>query len=134
MPFQVSGGLAAKMYGSPRPLYDLDFDVREEDLRRIRDLFRARVARDIYHHVDEHHDTLLLTLNIGGVLVDFAPIENYYVAGRDGQKVLAVSSLSKAKPMKLGDLEVPVIDQDELIAYKKILQRPEDLADIAAIS
>lgn len=51
--FQISGGLAAIIYGAERPLYDIDIEVYKKDIQKVRDIFQTYISKDFYHLQDE---------------------------------------------------------------------------------
>lgn len=130
IPFQVSGGLAAIAYGAKRPLYDIDIDVRKEDIPKVRQLFKDYITEDFYHLDDEHFDIWLMTLRIDGVGVDISQAQESYFVNKTGKKIRMDGDLSKTKIVDIDGVEVPVQDKKELIAYKKIIGRDTDLIDI----
>lgn len=134
IPFQVSGGLAAIVYGAERTLYDIDIDVRKKDIPKVRKLFKNYIQEDFHHLQDEHFDIWLITLHIDGISVDISHAEESYFVGKDGNKIRMDADVSKAKLLNLEGINVPVEDKEELIAYKKIIARDTDLIDIEQIS
>ena len=127
--FEISGGLAAKIYGSPRPLYDIDLEIAKGDSDAVRALFQTFIVHDWYHCTDGRIDCQLLTLEIDGVPVDISQVEGTAMTTPNGQRIAFEPDLSKAVPVTVHDLSVPVEAKDELLAYKRIIHRPEDLAD-----
>jgi hypothetical protein len=134
IPFQVTGGLAAIAYGAQRALYDIDIDVSAKDLPRVRDLFRACITHDIHRLDGRHFELTMLTLEIDGVPVDVSQAEDTYVKTADGRRVLVATELTRAARRQVGGLEVPVCALDELVAYKRLVDRPTDRQDVAAIT
>jgi len=132
--FQISGGLAAIIYGAERPLYDIDIEVYKKDILKIRELFQKNISKDFYHLQDENFDLWLLTLDVNGVPVDISQADECYLGDGKNNKVSADADLSKAQMMNFDGVEIPVADKKELIEYKKILARDTDLIDIKQIS
>lgn len=131
--FQISGGLAAIIYGAKRPLYDIDIDVLKKDIFRVRELFKNHITEDFYHLQDENFDIWLLTLKIYGVPVDISQAEDFYFGSANSEKVLMSPDLSKSVFIDFNGIKIPVENKDELIKYKKILARETDLADTKQI-
>ena len=132
--FQITGGLAAILYGSKRPLYDIDIDVSKKDIARVIGLFRHNIVNDFDHLSDGMFDLYLLTMNMKGVLIDVSQIEDAYVFNKAGQKIKMNTDISKMNYIAWEGLYLPVQDKQDLIAYKKILGRDTDLTDIEQIN
>lgn len=131
--FQISGGLAAIVYGAKRPLYDIDIDVYKKDITKIQEFFKEYISEDFYHLQDENFDIWLLTLKIDGVPVDISQVEDFYFCSTNSEKVLMSPDLSKSVFIDFDGIKIPVENKDELIKYKKILARETDLADTKQI-
>ena len=133
IPFQITGGLAAKAYGVKRPLYDIDIDIYKRDIPRVRKLFKHFIKKDFYHLQVENFDIYLMTLKINGVNVDISQAEESYVIGKSGIKTKIETDLSKVELIEIDDLELPIQNKKVLIKYKKILSRDVDLEDVTQI-
>lgn len=131
--FQISGGLAAIVYGAKRPLYDIDIDVYKKDVFKIQELFKEYISEDFYHLQDENFDIWLLTLKIDGVSVDISQAEDFYFGSANSKKVLMSPDVSKSVFTDFDGIKIPVENKDELIKYKKLLARETDLADAKQI-
>ena len=132
--FQVSGGLAAIIYGAKRPLYDIDIEVYKKDILKTRELFQNDISEDLYHLQDENFDLWLLTLKIDGVPVDISQADECYFGDGKSEKIRSDADLSKAQFMNFDGIGIPVTSKAELIEYKKVLARETDLVDIKQIS
>ena len=128
--FKITGGLAAIVYGAKRKLFDIDIEVLKKYIQKIRKLFKKYITEDIHHLQNERFDIYVMSLDINGVVIDISQVEESYVIDKNGNKIGGENSLNKAKLMKIDRIEVPIEDKDELIKYKKILNRDTDLIDI----
>lgn len=133
IPYQVTGGLAAIAHGAQRPLFDVDLDVRQEHLEAVRDLLRPYLVDDIYRLRDDNFDITLLTAVIDGVAVDVSQAEDAYCLDPAGRRYRLDTDPGRAVRRTVAGINLPVIDRDELIAYKRIIARPTDLIDVAQI-
>ena len=132
--FQITGGLAAVLYGARRPVYDIDIDVCENDIPKIREIFLKDIVTDYHHLQDEKFDLYLLILSVYGVSVDISQLERACIYDVRGERVEMQSDIARAKNIAWEDMALPVQDKQELITYKTILNRDIDLSDIQEMS
>ena len=134
IPFQVTGGLAARIYGSTRPLADIDIDVPDEYLPVLADLLAGHVVSGPARYRDGEWDIMLLTVNYAGCDIDLGGASGARVFDRAARTwAPVVADLGTAVRLKVYGVEVPVIARDALIAYKRRLDRDVDRLDIAAM-
>lgn len=131
IPYQIAGGLAVRAYGSTRELKDIDIDIPEEDIEKIKDEVRSFITFGPNQFKDESWDLLLMTLNYQGQEIDLSGAYNTKVYNKK-KKVWEkiITDFSKVKYIDIYGLTLPVIGREELIAYKKILARPVDVLDL----
>ena len=134
IPFQITGGLAAVVYGSNRPLEDIDIDIPEECFALVKEEVKDFIIYGPHRFKDETWDLMLMTLKYNGQLIDLAGVYNTKIFNKKTQKwQVCHVDFSKAEMKQCFDLEVPVMSKDELLFYKKIIARPVDLIDIEQI-
>lgn len=131
--YQITGGLAAIAHGARRPLFDVDIDVSRADLEAVRDLLRPHLVDDIYRLRDENFDLTLLTAAVEGVTVDVSQAEDAYYRDLAGGLHRLDADLGRSVRRRVAGIYLPVIDRDDLIAYKRIIGRPTDLVDVEQI-
>lgn len=134
IPFQIMGGLAAKCYGSERPLFDIDLDIPENEFNRLLPFVRDDLISGPSRFQDGAFDILMMTLRYNGVRID--------VSGRGTGKLYNTSAekwekidinLNDSNEIEIYGITVPVVKKDALITYKKKIGRPEDIEDIKAM-
>ncbi len=131
IPFQVSGGLAARLYGSVRKLADIDIDIPEDRFLDILSEVKDRVKFGPRRYQDENWDLLLLTLTYEGQDIDLSgAYETKVFDKKKTQWVSIKDDFSTATLMNAYGLEVPVMNREELIRYKRTLARDVDEIDI----
>lgn len=135
IPFQISGGFAARLYGSERELADIDIGIPDDRFAELYPEVKEYITFGPARYLDEEWDLELMTLKYKNQEID--------LAGEDGSKIFdkenkvwisARRDLSKSEHIEVYDLIVPVISKVDLIAYKKKLMREVDQADIKALS
>ena len=135
VPFQAVGGLAARAYGARRPLVDLDFYVPTSRLVDVADVTAAYVTRFPSHHGDENWDLTFMKLEYEG-----RPIE---LGGADGARYFdrqaglwreAGIRFDASADTTIFGIRVPIMPLDQLLEYKRRLDRDVDRQDIAEIA
>jgi len=129
--FQITGGLAARAYGSTRKLIDIDIDISENDFDKIKDEVMPFIVFGPDYFKSEHWDLLLMTLNYHGQEIDLSGAYQTKIYDHKNKRWVSLTTdFSKVNSMNIDGLKLPVIERRELIAYKKILSRPVDLLDL----
>ena len=123
--YQITGGLAANLYGSGREVYDIDIEVSDLDVWRLEFLCEDYIVYGPSRYVDEHFDLLLMTLDYGGQLIDVCGIDSMYIRG--WLQLIDFNTSVEINGMK-------VVLLADLIAYKKLLNREVDLIDIELLN
>jgi hypothetical protein len=135
IPYQITGGCAAALYGARRDVVDLDFDVPAAALPQIAEHYALNIIYGPARYIDEHWQVTLLTLELNGISVDFTASEDGLIFDSNTKKWLHLEiDLSQAKAVELAGRMIQVVPLKELIAYKKTLAREVDLLDIAELT
>jgi hypothetical protein len=130
--YQFTGGFAGNLHGSRWPLHDLDVDVAREDLPRLAELLQRYTTRPLGLYVDHEFELWLLRAEVAGVAIDVSQAEEAY-ARVGGRRVPLGTRLELRQRVRVLDLEVWVQPLAELIAYKELLGRSADVADLRAL-
>ncbi|QQR84210.1 hypothetical protein IPJ72_03425 [Candidatus Peregrinibacteria bacterium] len=73
--FRISGGFAARLYGSNRPLYDIDIEIKDRDFDRLMPLVKEKIIYGPARYQDEVFDLFLATLEFEGQEIDLCGCE-----------------------------------------------------------
>lgn len=130
--YQFTGGFAGNLHGSAWPLHDLDVDVARADLPRVVERLRPFTTRPLGLYVDDEFELELLRAQIEGIEIDVSQAEEAY-ARAGGRRVPLGTSLLGRRRVGVLDLEVWVQPLEELIAYKELLGRSADVADLRSL-
>lgn len=135
IPFQISGGFAARLYGSDRPLYDIDIEIMDTDFDKILPFVKDKIIYGPDRYKDEIFDILLVTLDYYGQEIDICGSETDRLFNqKTKQWESCETDLGSAIEMHSYGLKVPVITSQNLISYKNKIQRPVDLEDVENIT
>lgn len=134
IPFLVTGGLAAKVYGSPRELADIDFDVPEERIPDVQALVEEYVIYGPELYRDNSWKLQLMTLDYEGQLIDINGAFQAQLYDRTIQQWRpCIANFDNAEHHTVFDLEVPLTSRQDLIRYKQAIARDVDLEDLRHI-
>jgi hypothetical protein len=134
IPFQITGGLAAKVYGSQRELADIDIDVPENEFEKILPEVKDFIIFGPARYKDESWDLWLMTLLYLEQEIDVCGAYEVQVYDKNVEQwVWLETNFPAAQINKVFDLEVPIVSRAALIDYKLKIKREVDLADLDAI-
>ena len=133
IPFVVTGGLAAKSYGSSRPLNDIDLDIHDNDFRFIVDEIKPYITFGPARYVDERWDTLLMQLNHEGQEIDISGGDTLKICdARTGEWNESLTDFLSVEQREIFGITVPVVTRKDLIEYKSMLEGEHQRTDIQA--
>jgi len=133
IPYQLSGGFAARLYGSPRELHDIDIDVPEKHFPDILPEISEYITFGPARFQDGKWDCELITLNYHGQDIDLSGAETMRMSDKARTRILDwPADLSAALKMNVENLEVQVIHPRNLARYKKKLDGDHQQIDILA--
>lgn len=131
IPFQIAGGLAARAYGSTRPLIDIDIDIPEADFKKIHQEVQPYITYGPSKFINENWDLMLMTLCYKGQDIDISGAHDAKLRDCVTSPWTKIDTdFSSVKSLIIEDMTLPVIDYQALIAYKRLCKRPVDLQDI----
>lgn len=132
--YAAAGGLAARSWGATRPLVDLDFFVYAEDLDRVECDLAPYVVRPLTALKDDHWDLSFMRLEYGGVPLELSVAEGArYRESATGEWHDTCPDFSACPEREILGVRLRVMNRDDLVAYKRRVDRAVDRADIAAI-
>lgn len=122
IPFQITGGLAARAYGATRPINDIDVDIPEERFEELAAEVKPYIVYGPAQFKDKVWDVLLMKLNYYGQDIDIGGAYKVKLCDElTGIWKDLPADFSKAEQRELFGLLVPVVNRDELAEYKKIV-------------
>lgn len=131
IPFQISGGFAAKLYGSNRPLYDIDIDLPDKYFQQLESLVKDYVIFGPERYHDKNFDLLLMSLKYQGQEIDISGSETDQLYNvKTNQWEPCGTNIDDFTTFEAFGITVPVIKKENLIAYKQKVGRPTDLEDV----
>ena len=133
IPYQISGGFAAKLYGSPRPLNDIDIDIPDAAFAEIAPVLRPYLSYGPARYVDAKWDILLMTAEYGVQEIDVSGGTSARMTSKgDIEWLESPCDFSRTLRMPFEGIELSVIHPTDLAAYKSHLNGEHQAHDIAA--
>ncbi len=129
VPYQFTGGLAGNIHGSKWPLQDIDLELPRAHIELVAYLLRKHIIEPLHFHQDSEFQIVMLKLKIGSTLVDINQIEAQQMCC-EGKWLAYTVDLKKAELRVWQGMKVSVQPLDDLIAYKQLIGRAADLADL----
>jgi len=134
VPFQVTGGFAAEIYGSRRKLFDIDIDIPGSRIRKILPDVKDYLIFGPKEYKDKDFDVYMITLKYNGQRIDICDCYKQKIFDRKKKRWITEKIvLSHYEKKRIFDAIVPVITKKELIKYKEELMRKTDIEDIKEI-
>ncbi|MFH1589213.1 MAG: hypothetical protein ABIB43_01460 [archaeon] len=131
IPFLISGGFAANIYGSNRPLADIDIEIPNDKVFKIQSEVQKYIIYGPERYKDKEFDLLLMTLEYEGQEIDICGADSKKLYNKQTKEWIEDKiDLSNATNKKVYDIIVPVIPLEQLINYKKIISRDVDVQDV----
>jgi len=127
-PWYVFGAQAVLVWGRPRLTADVDVTVRLDPEEPAR-LVEALEARRFQLRVSDAEGLVNRTHVLPFVYVPNGLPLDIVLAGPGLEELF----LSRAVPVKIGAVTIPVISPEDLIVMKVLAARPKDLDDVAGI-
>ena len=133
VPYRIGGGFAAKMYGSPRPLNDIDFGISEKYFSVILPEVSKYITYGPARYKDAKWDCELITLNYHNQEIDISGTETIKMSNKGRTEWISLDESSDTLDMKLEGIDIKVMNPVALMEYKKELDGDHQLVDIKAI-
>ncbi len=131
--YQIAGGFAAKIYGSPRTVNDIDFDIHDSDFSKILSDISKYIIFGPARYKNEKWDTELITLNYHGQEIDISGADTIRMSNLDKTAWISYEKSDfNSIPINIEGIEIEVIHPQELIDYKKELDGEHQSEDIKA--
>lgn len=132
--YQVAGGLAAKLYGSPRDLKDIDIDMREKDFGLIMPDIAPYITFGPERFNDGKFDCELIALNYNGQDIDISGAETLRMSNKDRTKWISYPNfVFDTLDIDVEGIVIKVVHPKKLVEYKKELDGEHQQTDIQAV-
>ena len=131
IPFLLSGGEAARLYGTKRRLADIDIDIHRKNFDKLIPLVKKYIKHRPKFYKDKQWKIYIMTLTYDGQLIDIGAKEHTMIFDHLRKKWVRLHENFALRKMKyVYGMRIPVEDRTELINDKKQLWRPVDRIDV----
>lgn len=133
VPYAVMGGIAVRVYGIPRPTYDVDFTI-SVDRQRLTELFTSAESQG-YTVPPEYaagwvdHVAGMPVVKVGIYVGEKGVDVDIFLAESEFQE----SILARRRRADFDGLSAWFVSPEDLILLKLLAHRPKDLADIGDV-
>jgi hypothetical protein len=134
VPYLISGGLAARTFGSPRPLADIDIYVPAESMAELGMKLSRHAIKPPHNHRSAFWNVIYMVLEYCGQRIEL--VSSHDVKILDTRKILWTRQqidFSRFEWKTIMGRKARIQHRDDLIAYKTILGRLVDIEDIQHI-
>lgn len=135
IPFLAVGGLAAKAYGSKRELVDIDLAMPEKDFFKILEDIKEYHIGGPGRNKEGQWDCEDIEINYKGQIIELGGSDKTKIFNKKSGKWEKFKvNFSKLVIKNVLGMNVPIMPKEDLITYKKILNRKVDRLDLSQIS
>ena len=128
-PYRVSGGFAARLYGSKRLLADIDIELPNGSIKKLVPGIKEYIVHGPSLYKDKEWDCLFVELKYKGQEIGLAEIKRIFDKRKQKWVPFRAKFATTARIKVYGKF-INVISREELIAYKSKIRRSVDLQDI----
>jgi len=134
IPYQIVGGLAARLHGVKRPLADIDFDIPAEFAQDLANFLSPYVSKPLKRYIEELWDIQYFQIIYKGQKIEFGCEPGAKIFDRKNNTWIDLNTDFKNSVEVLFEgKKLMVIPFNELIWYKSILDRDVDQIDLSEL-
>jgi hypothetical protein len=135
VPYHITGGFAARIYGSKRPLADIDIEIHDKDFKKIMPYVEEYVLKGPLNYKDSQFNIYALFLMYKGQRIDICGSDTQKLYDKKRKKWIKQRiNFNDSLNKRIYGLSTKVVPLKDLISYKKIIQRRVDLFDIRQLT
>jgi hypothetical protein len=135
VPYQIVGGFAAHIYGSSRPVADIDLYIPREFVTEILSSVQNYISKPLTYYIEGLWDVEYFQLIFQEQKIEIGLSPGTKIFNRKiGEWVELDIDYSNSIIGTYKNIKAPVIPISELIFYKAVLDREVDLIDIIELN
>ncbi|MFA6432351.1 MAG: hypothetical protein WCV82_00835 [Candidatus Paceibacterota bacterium] len=136
VPYRIGGGFAAHVYGSKRPVNDIDISLSGQYFPVIVAEVSSYITVGPKHYSNAKWDCDTLSVDYHGQEMDMTDIDTLRMSNKEQTEWFQTKDKYRKFPnlvVNVDGIDVSLIDPRDLVAYKKHLDGEHQLVDIAAV-
>lgn len=139
IPYRIGGGFAAHIYGSERPVNDIDISLSGKYFDLIIPEIKEYIKSGPKYYLGEKWDCNYISINYNGQDIDMTDVDTLRMSNKELTKWFQTKDSFRKFPnviKEVDGIEVLLIDPRDLVAYKKELADKDhlyQLIDIEAV-
>lgn len=123
-PYRLGGGAATHLYGSGRPVNDIDISISGKYFPTLLPLVKEFIAIGPTHYLNEKWDCTTLSLNYHGQDIDLTDVDTLLMRSNNGREWVRSKEIYKKYPnqtVRVDDISITLMHPQVLLEYKKHL-------------
>ena len=123
-PYRIGGGTATHLYGSGRPVNDIDISISGKYFPSILPLVREFITIEPTHYSNEKWDCTTLSLNYYGQDIDLTDVDTLLMRSKDEKEWIKNKEIYEKHPNQIAQVDgvnVTLMHPRVLLEYKKHL-------------
>ena len=135
IPYKIGGGFAAKIYGSPREVNDIDISLSGKYFYVIVPEVEEYITAGPKHYLNEKWDCNTLSIDYNGQDIDMTDVDTLKMTNLEKTEWIDVKDirLFDSINFNINGIKASIMDPRDLIRYKKELGGDHQLIDIEYI-
>ena len=136
IPYRIGGGFAAHVYGSTRPINDIDISLSGKYFDTLVPEVKEFITEGPKHYTNEKWDCDTLSLSYHGQDIDMTDIDTLRMSNKEKTEWFFMKDRYRkypTRPINVDGIMISLIDPRDLAAYKKELDGEHQIFDIEAV-
>ncbi|HOZ53484.1 MAG TPA: hypothetical protein PK142_02280 [bacterium] len=135
IPYKIGGGFAAKIYGSPREVNDIDISLSGKHFDIIVSEVKDYITAGPKHYLNEKWDCNTLSVNYEGQDIDMTDVDTLKMTNLEKTEWINVKDIRLFDGIitDINGIKASIMDPRDLLRYKKELGGEHQLIDIEYI-
>ncbi|MBI3623618.1 hypothetical protein HY212_06095 [Candidatus Pacearchaeota archaeon] len=135
VPFLISGGFDAKVYGSKRLLADIDIEIHDKEMYKVFPYVKEYIIYGPKIFKNKEFNLFLMTLKYKGQEIDICGKDHLKMFDKVHKKWFKESNnFKQVSRKKIYGIKLPLEELKDLISYKKKIRRRVDIIDVKNLS